>query len=143
MVRHVAGIAEIVKDVDAAARFYRDVLGLEVEHEPGAAYGTVKVDGILHFGLWSHAAAAGAAFGDESATDRVQLGFSIGFEVDAVDEASQQMESGGWELAQAPKTEPWGQKTSRFFALSGALCEISETPWARRIVQPMSAEGES
>ena len=27
MVRHVAGIAEIVEDMDAAARFYRDVLG--------------------------------------------------------------------------------------------------------------------
>ncbi len=142
MVRHVAGVAEIVDDVDAAARFYRDVLGLEVEHEPGAAYGTVKVDGILHFGLWSRAAAAGATFGDETATDRISLGFRLGFEVDSVDEGSGEIESGGWTLAQAPKTEPWGQKTSRFFAVSGALCEISETPWARRIVQPMSAEGE-
>ena len=143
MVRHVAGVAEIVEDMDAAARFYRDVLGLEVEHEPGAAYGTVKVEGVLHFGLWSRAAAATATFGDETAVDRIPLGFSIGFEVDAVDEGSGEIEAGGWKLAQGPKTEPWGQKTSRFFTVSGALCEISETPWARRIVQPMSAEGES
>ena len=65
VIRHVSGIAEIVDDVDAAAQFYREVLGLPVEHEPGGGYSVVKVPGVLHFGLWSRAAAAEATFGDQ------------------------------------------------------------------------------
>jgi len=34
MLRHVAGLAEIVEDVHAAVSFYRDVLGLTVEGDP-------------------------------------------------------------------------------------------------------------
>ena len=143
MVRHIAGIAEIVEDMDAAVRFYRDVLGLEVEHEPGSGYGTVNVSGILHFGLWLRSEAANATFGDASAVERIPLGFSVGFEVDAVEDESRSMSAKGLTLAQEPKTESWGQKTSRFFTASGALCEVSETPWARRISQAMGVEGES
>ena len=47
-----------------------------------------------------------------------------------------------WAIAKAPKVEPWGQKTSRFFSPSGALCEVAETPNARRIVQDMRAEAQ-
>lgn len=32
MIRHVAGIAEIVEDVGEAARFYREVLGLKASN---------------------------------------------------------------------------------------------------------------
>ncbi len=35
MIRHLAGIAEIVDDIEAAVTFYRDVLGLTVQHEEG------------------------------------------------------------------------------------------------------------
>ena len=35
MIRHVSGIAEVVDDIEAAVQFYRDILGLEVEHESG------------------------------------------------------------------------------------------------------------
>jgi hypothetical protein len=99
--------------------------------------------GILRFGLWSRTAAAIATFGDSSAVDRIPLGFSVGFEVDAVEAGGRDMESKGWSIAQAPKAEPWGQQTSRFFSASGALCEISETPGARRISQKMSVENDS
>lgn len=143
MIRHLAGIAEVVDDIDAAVRFYRDVLGLNVEHELGSGYGLVQMPGILHFGLWSRTAAAIATFGDSSAVNRIPLGFSVGFEVDTVEASSRDMESKGWSIAQGPKTEPWGQQTSRFFTASGALCEICETPGVRRISQKMSAVGDS
>jgi catechol 2,3-dioxygenase-like lactoylglutathione lyase family enzyme len=142
MIRHLAGIAEVVDDMDAAVLFYRDVLGLKVEHEEGSGYGLVHMPGILHFGLWSRTAAAFATFGDPSAIGRISLGFSVGFEVDTVDSSSRDMESKGWSITQGPKTEPWGQQTSRFFSASGALCEISQTPAARRISHDVSAEGE-
>jgi catechol 2,3-dioxygenase-like lactoylglutathione lyase family enzyme len=140
MIRHIAGIAEIVEDVEAAVNFYRNVLGLPVDYETGAAYATVEVNGILHFGIWSRSAAAESVFGDPAATERIPLGFTLGLEVNAVQPASEQIAQQGWPLAQPPRTEPWGQTTSRFFATSGALCEVSETPWARKLARPMEAQ---
>ena len=57
MVRHLAGIAEVVEEVDAAVAYYRDVLGLSVEHDEGSTYAVVQVAGVLHFGVWARRAA--------------------------------------------------------------------------------------
>ena len=143
MIRHVAGIAEIVEDLDEAVAFYRNVLGLEVEAR-NDRYALVAVTGVLHFGLWSRAAAAEATFGDPAAVDRVPLGFTVGLEVDSVKDASEGLVSnGGAEPAQSPKQEPWGQSTSRFFSPSGALCEFSETPNARVIAQDLRLDADA
>ena len=139
MLRHFAGVAEIVEDVEAAIQFYRDTLGLEVE-SLSEGYATATVPGVLHFGIWSRAEAAEATYGSRDAAERVPLGFTIAFEVDEVTEAAQHLDNAAVEVVQLTKTEPWGQVTSRFISPSGALCEIAETPWARRITQPMSAE---
>jgi len=77
-----------------------------------------------------------------AAADRIPLGFTVGFEVDAVSATSQDLKEGGWLVVQPPKTEPWGQTTSRFLSPSGALCEVSETPHARRITQSVRANAE-
>jgi catechol 2,3-dioxygenase-like lactoylglutathione lyase family enzyme len=139
MIRHFAGVAEIVEDFEAAVQFYRDTLGLEVE-SLSEGYATATIPGVLHFGIWSRAEAAEATYGSPDAADRVPLGFTIAFEVDNVTEAAQHLDNAAVEVVQPTKTEPWGQVTSRFMTPSGALCEIAETPWARRITQPMSAE---
>jgi catechol 2,3-dioxygenase-like lactoylglutathione lyase family enzyme len=138
-VRHIAGIAEIVEDMEATVNFYRNVLGLAVEHETGAAYATIQMPGILHFAIWQRSAAAEATYGDASAVDRVPLGSTVGFEVDSVDAGCESMKTKGWPIVQESKKEPWGQITSRFQSPGGALCEISETPWARRITQNVQA----
>ena len=137
--RHVAGIAEIVEDVDGAVAYYRELLGLNVEHEPGSPYAIVHVPGVLHFGIWSRKAAAEATFGDPDATERIPFGFTVGFEVDSVDEASRSADGRAWMIEQAPHVEQWGQTTSRFFGPSGALCEFSETPGARRITRDLES----
>ncbi len=142
MIRHVASIAEIVDDVDAAAEFYRDVLGSPLEWEQGASYVDVKLPGTLHFAIWSRKSAAEATFGDADAIDRVPLGFTVGFEVDSVDATSEAMSKAGGTILQQPKVEPWNQTTSRFLSPGGALCEVAETPWARRIVQDLKVEGD-
>ena len=139
MVRHFASLAEIVEDFDAAVRFYEDVLGLEVERLSDG-YANVTIPGALHFGVWSRAEAANATYGTPDAAERVPLGFTIGFEVDDVEEAEKRLADAGVDIVQHAKTEPWGQVTARFHTPGGALCEIAETPWARRITQPMSAE---
>jgi len=133
MIRHLAGIAEVVDDLQAAVSFYRNDLGLEVDDSVSADYASVKIPGVIHFGLWSREAAAEATFGDRGAVDRVALGLTIEFEVEEVPAASQALESRGIELLHGPKTEPWGQTTARFALPSGALCGIAATPWARQI----------
>jgi lactoylglutathione lyase len=130
MIRHLAGIAEIVDDFEGALRFYRDVLGLAIEEKEPGAYAEVKLTGVLHFGLWQRAHAARAS---GVGVDQVALGFSLGLEVDAVDAAAAALAAHGVALLQAPHDEPWGQRTARFRSPSGMLCELSETPWARTL----------
>ena len=142
MIRHISAIAEVVDDVDAAVEFYRDVLGLIVEHQPGGGYATVEIPGALHFSIWSRSAAAEATVGDKVAIDRIPLGFSVEFEVDSVEDATDAISERGWQVVQPPKTESWGQSTSRFMLPSGMLGGFSETPWARRIGQDLKATPE-
>jgi catechol 2,3-dioxygenase-like lactoylglutathione lyase family enzyme len=130
MVRHLAGIAEIVDDFETALRFYRDVLGLAIETKEPGAYAEVKLGGVLHFGLWHRAHAARAA---GVAPERIALGVSLGLEVDAVDGAAKALAARGIPLLQPPKDEPWGQRTARFLSPSGMLCEVCESPWARTL----------
>ena len=139
MLRHFASIAEIVEDTDAAILFYRDTLGLEVE-SISEGYALVRMPGVLHFGIWSRAEAAQATFGSPDAADRIPLGFTIGFEVAEVSDAVKHLADAGINVVQSAKTESWGQVTARFTTPGGAFCEISETPWARRITQDVSAE---
>ncbi|MHB8625792.1 MAG: VOC family protein [Aggregatilineales bacterium] len=143
MIRHIAGVAEVVEDVAAAARFYRETLGVPVEYEPGSAYAVVKMPGILHFGLWQRRAAAESVFGDPNADDRIPLGFSVAFEVDTVAGTAAAIAQHGETIVQPPKTEPWGQKTTRLFGPSGTLTEFSETPWARKLTQDVLAAAET
>ena len=112
MIRHISAIAEVVDDVDAAVEFYRDVLELPVDHEPGGGYATVTMPGALHFSIWSRRAAAGATFGDEAVADRIPLGFSVEFEVDSVASATGAVSERGLQIVQPPKEESWGQTTS-------------------------------
>ena len=131
MIRHMASIGEIVEDMAAAVAFYRDVLGLEVEWNEGTGYATAKVAGAMHFGIWSRESAAEATLGDKEAASRIPLGFTVEFEVDEVQAAANTLEGKGWQVLQAPRTEDWGQTTSRFLSPSGAICGVAETPWAR------------
>ena len=132
MIRHVAGVGEIVEDVEQAAAFYRD-LGLEVKVENG--YGVVEVPGIMHFGLWARADAAESTYGSRDEASRIPLGFSIGFEVDSVDESVSRIDA-----LSEPKDEPWGQRVVRFLTPSGVLSEFSETSWARELATNVAAK---
>src|SRR5688572_6081220 len=120
MIRHVAGIGEIVEDVEAAAEFYRG-LGLEVNVENG--YGVVQIPGVMHFGLWGRADCAESTLGSRDKADQIPLGFNLGLEVDSVDEAAPMFEK---VLLRGARDEEWGQRTLRFRSPSGALCEIAE-----------------
>jgi len=142
MIRHLSGIAEIVEDIEEAVRFYRDILSLKVKHEAGSGYATVEMPGVLHLGIWDRKKAAEVIFGEASEFDRVPPGFMIGIEVDDVDDMTQKIVDRGWDVQQPPRTEDWGQKTSRLYASSGSLIELTETPWARKIRRDMETESQ-
>jgi catechol 2,3-dioxygenase-like lactoylglutathione lyase family enzyme len=139
MVRHLAGVAEIVEDVPAAVAFYRDTLGFTVKQQMGDDYVVFVVPGILHFGVWSRAAAAAAVFGDPAAADSVPLGFHLEFEVDDLEQTGKQIGASQCVLVQEPHEEPWGQKTCRAIAPGGGLLGFAITPWGRRITQQVQA----
>jgi catechol 2,3-dioxygenase-like lactoylglutathione lyase family enzyme len=134
MIRHVAGVAEIVEDVAEAARFYEG-LGLKVNIEGG--YGVIDVPGLLHFGIWSRADAAESMYGSRDAADRVPLGFHVEFEVDDVESSADEFEG---RVVHDARVEPWGQKTLRFLAPSGVPCGVAETPWARELAENVGAK---
>ncbi len=138
MIRHVSGIAEVVVDVEAAAVFYES-LGLEVDRMM-ADYALVKVDGVLHFGLWARAHAAESTYGSRDLAERVPLGFTLGLEVDSVDGGASAVNA---TMVRGAQDEPWGQRTLRFTSPSGALCEITESPGQRELqtnVTPKATE---
>ncbi len=133
MIRHIAGLAEVVDDIETAVKYYREVLKLEVNHTSGEPYAMINLPGVLHLAIWDRKHCAEITFGDADQVDKVPLGFHVGFEVDNVKDDTAQIESRNGTFVQQPQEEPWGQTTSRFYMPSGALCELSETPWARRI----------
>ena len=139
MIRHFAGVAEIVEDVPAALAFYRDTLGLAVKQQMGDDYAVVEVPGVLHFGIWNRSAAALAMFGDRDLADSVPLGFTIEFEVDSVDDAAQVVGESAVMVVQSPQLEPWGQKSFRAIALGGGVLGFAETPWGRALKQQVAA----
>ena len=109
MIRHVGSIAEIVDDFEAAVQFYRDALGLSVKPTPDANYADVVVEGVPHFGIWRRSHAAQIIYGDASATDRVPLGFTIGFEIDSVEDGEARLRQTGAQVRQASHVEPMGE----------------------------------
>jgi catechol 2,3-dioxygenase-like lactoylglutathione lyase family enzyme len=133
MIRHLAGVAEIVDDVNAAVAFYCETLGLEVKQRMGDDYVVLAVPGILHFGVWSRPAAAVATFGDRAAADSIPLGYTLEFEVDDLEQTASQVDSSPLTVVQPPHMEPWGQKTCRAIAPGGGLLGFAVTPWARRL----------
>jgi catechol 2,3-dioxygenase-like lactoylglutathione lyase family enzyme len=139
MIRHLAGVAEIVEDVPAAVAFYRDTLGFEIKQQQDDDYVVFAVPGILHFGVWSRSAAAQATFGDRAAADSIPLGFHIEFEVDDLNQTAEQIDASQCVLVQPPHEEPWGQKTTRAIAPGGGLIGFAITPWARSPAQEVQA----
>ena len=96
----------------------------------GPDYAVVKVDGVLHFSVWSRAHAAESTFGSRDAADKIKLGFHVAFEVDDVDRAERELNA---PIVRGLKDEEWGQRTLRFLSPTGALCEVCTTPWAREL----------
>ena len=135
MLRHIAGLAEIVEDINEAITFYCEVLGLKVEKRDGDDYAVLSAPGVLHFGIWNRSHAAECVYGDRNQADRIPLGYTLEFEAENIKSAESQVSDAGHEITQHLREEPWGQKTFRMISPGGSILGFAETPWARRMTQ--------
>jgi len=126
----VAGFGPVVRDMDAALRFYRDTIGMPLVE--GEDVSTEKVEGVKHFGLWPLADAAESCFGSREWPSNLAVPQGwIEFDVDDVAAAAEELRSKGYRLVVAPKTEPWGQTVARLLSPEGLLVGVTVTPWMR------------
>ena len=126
----VAGFGPIVRDMDAALRFYRDTIGLPLEESGDVS--TEKVDGVKHLGLWPLADAAESCFGSREWPSNVAAPQAwIEFDVEDVTAAAEELRAKGYQLLVAPKTEPWGQTVARLLSPEGIIVGVTITPWLR------------
>ena len=139
MIRHFAGVAEIVEDVNAALAFYRDTLGFEVKQQMGDDYAVVAVPGILHFGIWNRAHAALAIFGTPRRGGPHSARLHDRIRSRRRRSRGEAGRRGGLDVVQPPHMEPWGQKTCRAIALGGGVVGFAETPWGRTLKQQVEA----
>ncbi len=130
------GFGILVKDMGAMVRFYRDVLGFEIEEGEDAANVYLVKDGTL-FLLYGRK-------DFEDMTDRryeyvrgLNGHFEVALYVDTfeeVDSAFADAVSKGAEPVLEPTTEPWGQRTCYIADPEGNLIEIGSfnRPFERR-----------
>ena len=133
-IEFIASTAVITRDTAAAARLYKDVLGLPLEAAEGDDYlHSGDIPGSRHFGVWPLAQAATAGFGpDPWPADRTVPQASVEFEVAdeaAVQAAAEELRAAGYDLLHEARTEPWGQVVARMLSDDGVVVGISYAPW--------------
>ena len=129
-VRFVASVSPIVRDAEAAQRFYAGALGVSFEGGQDDYVFTERLDGVKHLGLWPLADAAHTCFGTPSwPTDVPTPQASIEFEVDDVAAAAEELQNLGYRLLHGARTEPWTQVTARLLTPEGLLIAVCRTPW--------------
>ncbi|MBN1438170.1 MAG: VOC family protein [Anaerolineales bacterium] len=125
-----------VRDIEAAKRFYTEVMGMEIDLDFGT---NVGLKGGLTLWQVDPRHIIPARLGSNPlATPRANL-FELYFETGDIGAAFTRVKSAGMDFLHELHEEPWGQRTTRFFDPDRHLIEIGEAldAMARR----MRAEG--
>jgi catechol 2,3-dioxygenase-like lactoylglutathione lyase family enzyme len=129
----VAGFGPIVRDPVASRKFYSKVLGLPFKEDANGYLHTSEVDGVKHLALWPLAQAAGSRFGtDQWPGDLPVPQAWIEFDVGNIEKATAELESQGYKLLVAMRSEPWGQIVTRLLGPEGLLVGVTHTPAMRK-----------
>lgn len=115
----------VVADVDRSVAFYTELLGLRLAHRSGP-YAQLDT-GTCRLSLYQRDAMAQTLGRDRlepPAPDAVA--FEIGFKVDDVDAAYDELTAAGAEPAVPPATRPWGQRTAYLADPDGHLVELAQ-----------------
>ena len=120
------GFGIFVKDMGTMVRFYRDVLGFEIQEDEKTSNVYLEKDGTLFllFRRSDFEKMTGRRF---SYADNINGHYEIALSVEnyaAVDSAYQDMLAKGAVPIMPPTTEPWGQRTCYIADQEGNLIEI-------------------
>lgn len=127
----VAGFGPIVRDTGESRRFYEDALGLTLEGDDEYRH-TGSLEGSKHFALWTLDGAAESCFGAPGWPSDIPAPTAwLEFEVSNMAEAVSELESKGYRLLVADRTEPWGQVVTRLLSPEGVLVGVVITPSLR------------
>jgi len=127
----VAGFGPIVQDMETSRRLYGETLGLPLEGDATYLH-TGGVEGVKHFALWPLTGAAESCFGTTTWPADVPVPSAwLEFDVEDIDEATQELEERGYRLLVAARREPWEQVVTRFLSPEGLLVGVTITPSMR------------
>lgn len=129
----IAGFGPIVRDISASSKLYRGTLGIRFKEEPGGYLHTEELAGAKAFALWPLDQAAQSCFGRTPWPADIPAPQAwLEFDVDSVEQATEELESRGYRILLKNKKEPWGQTVSRFLSPEGLLLAVTFTPWMRQ-----------
>ena len=120
------GFGIFVKDMGTMVRFYRDVLGFEIQEDENTSNVYLEKDGTL-FLLFRRSDFEKMTGRHFSYADNINGHYEIALSVEdyaAVDSAYQDMLAKGAVPVMPPTTEPWGQRTCYIADPEGNLIEI-------------------
>ncbi len=112
-------IALFVKDIEKSKEFYTNLLNLSVEHDFGKNI-------ILSNGITIWEIQESHIITKELKTTSNSNRFELCFEAENLDEINLKLEQNSVTLLHPIHTEPWGQRTIRFFDPDSHLIEIGE-----------------
>lgn len=100
----------IVSDLERSVQFYQDVIGLTLKHQ-AEEYAQFET-GNTRLGLYTRDAMARLLREPLRSPPRDAPGFEIGFKVEDVDSAYENLVLLGAQPAAPPQTRLWGQRTA-------------------------------
>jgi hypothetical protein len=132
----IAGFGPIIRETAESHKLYREVLGIpfKVEKQESADYlHTEALQGAKTFALWPLSEAAHSCFGSYSWPEDIPVPQAwLEFDVDNVEEATEDLQSRGYQILLKNKKEPWGQTVTRFISPEGLLIGVTFTPSMRQ-----------
>lgn len=131
----VAGFGPVTRDPARSKHFFADTVGLPLSESEGVPdYLTAdhSLHGVKHFALWPLSHASVSCFGQDSWPPSHPVPQAwVEFEVRDLAAATEFLQSQGYPLLVANRTEPWGQSVTRLLSPEGLLVGLTITPWLR------------
>lgn len=115
-------IVLIVEDLDRALGFYCDTLGIALRHR-AERFAQLET-GTTRLGLFTREAMAKTLDQAITAPGERAPAFELGFKVDDVDAAWEELSAAGAPPVSPPHDQPWGQRTAYVRDPDGNLIEL-------------------
>ena len=112
----------VVSDIEVSTRFWRDVVGAELDHTSGP-FSQFRI-GEVRLGLFEAEAMASTLGREVALPEPGRAGFEVGFVVDDVDATFDELVAAGAGAVTVPADRPWGQRTAYVADPDGYLIEL-------------------